>query len=100
VMARRCGRTASQAAAAAHARHRRIDAEPRWRGPRSRRGTSSECRASRPCAPRIGEDPPMLSASHRYFHAAADLLGLDAKVRNILLTPLRTVKVELVVEAD
>ncbi|HLU40260.1 MAG TPA: Glu/Leu/Phe/Val dehydrogenase dimerization domain-containing protein [Planctomycetota bacterium] len=42
----------------------------------------------------------MLSASHRYFHAAADLLGLDAKVRNILLTPLRTVKVELVVEAD
>ena len=42
----------------------------------------------------------MLEEGNRYFHQAADLLGLSPRLRSILLTPLRTVKVELVVEAD
>jgi glutamate dehydrogenase (NAD(P)+) len=42
----------------------------------------------------------MLEASHRYFHQGADALGLAPKLREILLTPYRVVKVELVVESD
>ena len=42
----------------------------------------------------------MLAASHRYFHRAADVLNLAPKVRDILLTPNRTLKVEIVEEAD
>jgi glutamate dehydrogenase (NAD(P)+) len=42
----------------------------------------------------------MLEASHRYFHQAADALDLAPKVRDILLTPNRTIKVEIVDEAD
>ncbi len=42
----------------------------------------------------------MLEASHRYFHQGADALGLAPKLREILLTPFRVVKVELVVESD
>lgn len=42
----------------------------------------------------------MLEASHRYFHQAADVLGLSPKVRDILITPERVVKVEIVEEAD
>ncbi len=42
----------------------------------------------------------MLDASHRYFHAAADVLGLSTKVREILLSPFRVVKVDLVIEDD
>jgi glutamate dehydrogenase (NAD(P)+) len=42
----------------------------------------------------------MLEASHRYFHQAADVIGLAPKVREILLTPNRVIKVEIVDEAD
>ena len=38
----------------------------------------------------------MLEASHRYFHQAADVLDLAPKVRDILLSPNRVVKVEIV----
>ncbi|MBW2289028.1 MAG: glutamate dehydrogenase [Deltaproteobacteria bacterium] len=42
----------------------------------------------------------MLEASHHYFHQAADVIGLAPKVREILLTPNRVIKVEIVEEAD
>ncbi len=42
----------------------------------------------------------MLEDSHHYFHTAAEVLGLSTKIRNILLAPFRTVKVEIVVEDD
>lgn len=42
----------------------------------------------------------MLEASHHYFHKAADILDLSTKVRDILITPLRMVKVEIVTEDD
>ena len=42
----------------------------------------------------------MLEATHRYFNQAADVLNLAPKVRDILLTPNRVVKVEIVEEAD
>jgi len=40
----------------------------------------------------------MLADSHFYFHKAADVLGLPDKVRTILLTPHRTVKVGITIE--
>jgi glutamate dehydrogenase (NAD(P)+) len=42
----------------------------------------------------------MLSAATHYFHAAADVLGLSSRIREILVTPRRVVKVELVTESD
>jgi len=42
----------------------------------------------------------MLEASHRYFHQAADVLDLAPKVRELLLTPNRIIKVEVVEEDD
>ncbi len=42
----------------------------------------------------------MLEASHRYFQQGADTLGIEPKLRDILLTPHRVVKVELVIEGD
>ncbi|MEA3278120.1 MAG: Glu/Leu/Phe/Val dehydrogenase dimerization domain-containing protein [Pseudomonadota bacterium] len=42
----------------------------------------------------------MLEESHYYFNKAADVLGLSAKVKEILLTPHRVVKVELVTEGE
>jgi len=42
----------------------------------------------------------MLADSHYYFHKAADILELSDKVRDILVTPFRTVKVEIVIEDD
>ncbi len=42
----------------------------------------------------------MLAESHFYFHKAADVLGLSDKIRTILLTPRRSVKVEVVVEGE
>ena len=42
----------------------------------------------------------MLSDSQHYFGRAADVLGLSPKIRAILLTPRRCVKVEIVVESD
>jgi glutamate dehydrogenase (NAD(P)+) len=42
----------------------------------------------------------MLEASHRYFHKAADVLDLAPKVREVLITPNRVIKVEIVEEAD
>ncbi len=42
----------------------------------------------------------MLEACHRYFHGAADVLNLSDRVRQILITPRRVVKVELVIEDD
>jgi len=42
----------------------------------------------------------MLSESHFYFNKAADVIGLPERIRTILLTPLRSVKVELVVEGE
>ncbi len=42
----------------------------------------------------------MLAASHLYFHKAADVLRLSDKVRTILLTPHRTVKVGIAIEGD
>ena len=42
----------------------------------------------------------MLEAIHRYFHQAADVLDLTPKVRDILLTPARVIKVAFVEEDD
>ena len=42
----------------------------------------------------------MLSESHFYFHKAADILELPDNVRTILLTPLRSLKVELAFEGE
>ena len=42
----------------------------------------------------------MLEASRLYFQKAADVLELPPLVRDILLTPFRIVKVELVIEGD
>ena len=42
----------------------------------------------------------MLQDSRHYFNQAADVLDLSEKLRAILLTPKRTVKVEIVTEAD
>ncbi len=42
----------------------------------------------------------MLEESHYYFNKAADLLGLSKRVRKIVITPRRVVKVELVTESD
>jgi len=42
----------------------------------------------------------MLAESHFYFHKAADVLGLSDKVRTILLTPRRSVKVEITIEGE
>ena len=40
----------------------------------------------------------MLSDSHFFFNKAADVLGLQDKIRQILLTPRCSVKVEIVIE--
>ncbi len=55
-----------------------------------------------PCHARRGErgDSVMLSDSEYYFHKAADVLDLPDRIREILLTPLRVVKVELVIDDD
>jgi glutamate dehydrogenase (NAD(P)+) len=42
----------------------------------------------------------MLEESHHYFHKAADVLKLSDKIRRIVLTPTRVVKVEIVSEKD
>ena len=42
----------------------------------------------------------MLDAVHRYFHDASDVLGLSDRLREILVTPRRVVKAEIVVEDD
>jgi glutamate dehydrogenase (NAD(P)+) len=42
----------------------------------------------------------MLAESHFYFHKAADVLGLADNIRTILLTPRRSVKVEIVIEGE
>jgi glutamate dehydrogenase (NAD(P)+) len=42
----------------------------------------------------------MLAESHHYFHKAADVLALPDKVRTILLTPRRSIKVELAIEDE
>ncbi len=42
----------------------------------------------------------MLDDSHYYFNKASDVLGLSDRVREILITPRRVVKVEIVTEDD
>ncbi len=42
----------------------------------------------------------MLEDAHFYFHRAADVVGLSDRLRTILLTPARTVKVDVVIEMD
>lgn len=42
----------------------------------------------------------MLKEAHYYFQKAADVLNLPDRLREILLTPIRVVKVELVVDDD
>jgi len=42
----------------------------------------------------------MLADSHVYFHRAADVLGLPDKVRTVLLTPRRSVKVGIAIEGE
>ncbi len=42
----------------------------------------------------------MLAESHFYFNKAADVLGLSDKIRTILLTPRRAVKVEIAFEGE
>ena len=42
----------------------------------------------------------MLEESHYYFNKASDLLSLSERVRKILITPRRVVKVEIVIESD
>ncbi len=42
----------------------------------------------------------MLEQCHHYFQRASDVLGLSQKIRSILETPLRVVKVEIITEDD
>ena len=42
----------------------------------------------------------MLEDSHYYFQKAADVLKLSARLREIIWTPIRTVKVDLVIDDD
>jgi len=42
----------------------------------------------------------MLEESHYYFHKAADVLNLSDRIREIVLTPRRVIKVEIVTEDD
>jgi glutamate dehydrogenase (NAD(P)+) len=42
----------------------------------------------------------MLEDSHYYFHKAADVINLSKRLREILWAPLRTVKVDLVIDDD
>ena len=42
----------------------------------------------------------MLQESHYYFHRAADVLKMEDRVREILLSPFRTVKVNIVTEGE
>ena len=42
----------------------------------------------------------MLEDSHYYFNKAADVLGLSDRLREILWAPIRTVKVDLVIDDD
>jgi len=42
----------------------------------------------------------MLEETQYYFNQAADVLGLSEKIRRILLTPFRVVKVEIITEDD
>lgn len=42
----------------------------------------------------------MLEESHYYFHKAADVLGLSDRIRRIVITPLRVVKVEIISEDE
>ncbi len=42
----------------------------------------------------------MLDASLRYFHQASEVLGLSTNIREILITPRRVMKVEIVTEND
>ncbi len=42
----------------------------------------------------------MLDATNQFFNRAADALDLNEKARTILIRPYRTVKVEIIVEAD
>ena len=42
----------------------------------------------------------MLEEAHYYFRRAAKLIGLSERVQEILLTPQRTIKVEMVTESD
>jgi len=42
----------------------------------------------------------MLEESRYYFQKAADVFGLSSKLRDILLSPLRVIKVEIVTEGD
>jgi glutamate dehydrogenase (NAD(P)+) len=42
----------------------------------------------------------MLEQGHAYFHKAADVLDLPDKVRTILLTPKRSVKVKIAIEGQ
>src|SRR5210317_1128145 len=42
----------------------------------------------------------MLSDSHLYFHRAADVLKLEDRIREIIISPRRTVKVEIVTESE
>ena len=42
----------------------------------------------------------MLQESHFYFNKAADILGLPSNVRDILLTPMRSVKVDVSIESE
>ena len=42
----------------------------------------------------------MLEEGHVYFHNAAEVLGLSPKLREILLSPFRVVKVEIITESD
>ena len=42
----------------------------------------------------------MLEESHYYFNKAADVLGMSGTIREIIMTPRRVVKAEIVVEDD
>jgi len=42
----------------------------------------------------------MLTDSHFYFNKAADVLGLSENIRDIILSPLRSIKVNIVVESE
>ncbi len=41
-----------------------------------------------------------IEAARRYFHQAADHMGLSQNMRTLLLTPKREVKVQIAMEMD
>jgi glutamate dehydrogenase (NAD(P)+) len=65
-------------------------------------GSPSKCyiEAARKEQAEIRKVESMLQESHYYFHRAADVLKVEDRIREIILSPFRTVKVNIVTESE